>query len=234
MRSCTIEGCDRKHSSKGLCNLHMLRSIRTGSPLTPLKYYPDSCTVENCNGKHKEKGLCSKHFQRLKKHGSIKTEIHDLTSIQRFLKKTKINQTTGCIEWIGCKIPKGYGQFTANAISYRAHRFSYQYYIGPIPSEMFVLHKCDNRGCVNPDHLFLGTHDDNMKDMVNKNRSVHRYGELSPSATLTNREVIKIKEQIQSKSSYKEIMNNFNISKSILFDIRSGRSWSTISGEQNV
>ncbi len=226
MRVCSIDGCDRKHSSNGYCNMHAMRFYRLGSASAKLITYPDKCSVDGCGDKYKCSGLCSKHFQRLKKHGSLKKEFHDLSAIDRFTKKTKFNPDTGCIDWIGCKIPKGYGQFVSGGVSYRAHRFSYQHYIGEIPDDMFVLHRCDRPSCVNPKHLFLGTNDDNMKDMVNKKRSVHRHGERNPSVKITEEIAIEIKRMLHLDFKQKYIASILNVSIHIVSNIKKGISWS--------
>lgn len=79
-----------------------------------------------------------------------------------------------CWSWTGPVYPKGYGQCWKLGEQY-AHRVSYKIAFGEIPKGLFVLHKCDNPNCVRPSHLFLGTHQDNVKDMVNKKR--HQFGE---------------------------------------------------------
>lgn len=75
-----------------------------------------------------------------------------------------------CWEWTGTRPSNRYGQIVAHGKKTPAHRVAWMLYRGPIPEGMYVLHKCDNMGCVNPAHLFLGTLSDNMQDMVAKGR----------------------------------------------------------------
>jgi len=90
---------------------------------------------------------------------------------QRLLKKMKINDTTGCWEWQGGKNNIGYGLIRDGDKMRSTHRVSYEMYKGLIPKGMNVCHECDNPICVNPDHLWLGTMKDNIRDMMNKGRS---------------------------------------------------------------
>lgn len=88
---------------------------------------------------------------------------------------TKVKIAKQCWEWTASTYKKGYGSFWLNGRNVRAHRFSYEMLIGPIPAGMKVLHKCDNPKCVRPDHLFLGTINDNNKDKARKNRANNQY-----------------------------------------------------------
>lgn len=84
-----------------------------------------------------------------------------------------VNKTDSCWEW-DRPYKDGYGLFFADGQRMGAHRFSWILANGPIPDGLLVCHHCDNRCCVNPSHLFLGTHRDNMIDMVKKGRVVER------------------------------------------------------------
>lgn len=93
----------------------------------------------------------------------------------------KVDKTGDCWEWTGFKNRQGYGQFQVSTKNGQpAHRVSFELANGKIPDGMHVCHKCDNPPCVRPDHLFLGTPSDNMKDMVKKGRNI------SPNALKTH------------------------------------------------
>jgi hypothetical protein len=120
-----------------------------------------------------------------------------ITPEERFL--SRINKTDSCWLWIGTKRHQnGYGCLEVDGKLVSAHRFSWLLYHGNIPNDLFVLHKCDNKICVNPDHLFLGTQDENNKDRARKNRSWRGIGELSPAHKLTLEEVRNIRKDYNS------------------------------------
>lgn len=88
---------------------------------------------------------------------------------------------SGCIEWTGYRDPKGYGRYKTQGGEIIAHRVAYAMHYGGIPEGMHVLHRCDNRACCNPQHLFVGTAQDNMDDMKAKGRGARRFGEANPN-----------------------------------------------------
>jgi len=89
-----------------------------------------------------------------------------MDTLVRFKSKFVQNKENGCWDWIGTKASNGYGRFDIGCDKKTAHRVSWELFKGNIPSGKLVLHKCGNRGCVNPDHLHLGDHSDNMSDML--------------------------------------------------------------------
>lgn len=123
-----------------------------------------------------------------------------------------------------CK-SSGYGMIYINQRYYSAHRFSWELYNGRIPKGKFCLHRCDIRNCVNPDHLFLGTNKDNMRDKVKKGRANVPYGEKHHGSIINDNIAKKIKLNIKKGISAPEIAKNFNISKGIVFAIKSGKCW---------
>ena len=90
--------------------------------------------------------------------------------IDRFMSKVTV-LPDGCWKWIG-QIVQGYGVFRSGDHQYKAHRVSYTLFKGEIPKGMIIMHKCDNRRCVNPEHLVCGTQRENLHDMASKGRKV--------------------------------------------------------------
>lgn len=131
------------------------------------------------------------------------------------------NNKNPCIEWPK-KSRLGYGiiWFKSNRNFVLAHRIAWVYEHGEIPEGMFLCHSCDNRACVNVDHLFLGTPQDNSSDMVAKKRQMH--GEKHYNAKLSEADVKNIKE---SNLSSRALAKQYNVSKTNILDIKKNRIW---------
>lgn len=132
-----------------------------------------------------------------------------------------------CIIWEGRQNESGYGKIDLKINSkrkaYRAHRISYALFIGAIPNNLHVLHKCDNRLCVNPKHLFLGTHQENMQDMKNKKRAKAWKGEENSGAKLTEKEVLNIRASINIPIL--KLAQQYNVSKTAIERILNRKTW---------
>jgi hypothetical protein len=96
---------------------------------------------------------------------------NDKLLLKRFMDCVEIIPEHACWEWIGSKLKDSYGQLKVNNKTTRAHRLAYELFKGSIPKNMWLCHTCDNRGCVRPEHLFLGSPTDNVRDMINKGRN---------------------------------------------------------------
>ncbi len=137
-----------------------------------------------------------------------------MSTLERFFKYVeKSHDPDGCWLWIGGKIPDGYGMFRANKKHYVAHRFAYEHFVGDIPSGLYVCHACDVRACVNPAHLWLGTHGDNMRDMVEKGRTLAICGEKNGFARLTAEAVRDIRARyLQGGITQQSLADEYGVS----------------------
>lgn len=127
----------------------------------------------------------------------------------------------GCILWIGSKKPSGYGQIhTADGLLY-AHHVAWRFANGPIPQGMVIRHKCDVRDCINPDHLEIGTHADNVADKVARGRATN--GERSNLTKLTAAKVLEIRRR--SDETPKSLGDEFGVTASNIVAILKRKSW---------
>lgn len=150
-------------------------------------------------------------------------------SKKKFLKKVRI--TSSCWLWTGNRRGKGYGSFYSQGKHLSTHRVSYAFFNGEIPEGVHVLHHCDNRLCVRPSHLFLGSNEDNLKDMCLKNRQCK--GEDKPSNVLTEQDVINIRS-IGSSMSSRSIGQIYGIHHSTVLSIRKGKKWKYLLEEKEL
>lgn len=144
--------------------------------------------------------------------------------VERFEEKIEAVTESGCWIWTAYTAKNGYGKFGYRGKVVLAHRFSYEYYNGDIPEDKEVCHICDERGCVNPAHLFLGTRSDNMQDCKNKGRLVmpETAGEAHPMRKLTAKQVQQIKAE---KGTQTEIAKKYGIAQCTVSEIKRGKSW---------
>lgn len=131
-----------------------------------------------------------------------------------------------CWEWLAGK-SLGYGRIWINKNVYHAHRVLYELMVAPIPDGLFVLHHCDNPGCVNPKHLFIGNQADNMADASRKGRVAK--GELNGRSKLTNAQIISIREEYaQGNIRRMELADKYNTTYSNIGFIVRRKKWKNI------
>lgn len=141
----------------------------------------------------------------------------------RINKNVTLDSETGCWMWARGKDRYGYGYIKCPGIRLRAHRYAYEAFVGPIPDGMFVCHRCDVRACVNPEHLFIGTHRDNMADCATKGRNVH--GERHPGAKLSQGAVAKIFALRAQGASQSKIAARFGVSQQLVSRVLMRQCW---------
>lgn len=151
---------------------------------------------------------------------------------QRFWAKVnRVTHKLGCWIWLGWRDKDGYGNLSLpgrRGGSIRAHRFSWMIHYGPIPEGLCVCHKCDNPWCVNPKHLFLGTHYDNWHDMKDKRRwkpGGQLSGEKHTQAKLCDTDIREIRD---SNLSGPELARKFSVQKQTIYSIRNRQTWKHI------
>ena len=139
----------------------------------------------------------------------------------------KVEKAGDCWLWIAGKFKQGYGSFYFKGRHIKAHRMAWELTYGAIPEGKRVCHYCDNPSCTNPEHLFLGTQKDNIRDMMAKGRSptvgVSQVGEDNRNAKLTKEEALAI---YQSPAPCKLLAKLYPVSLQQIYNIKNGYRWS--------
>ena len=235
VRLCSVEGCDRKLYSRGFCKKHYNR-LKRNEQIEP-KVFAKVCTVEGREKKVKARGFCDMHYWRVKRTGEAgKADSRYSDSLEEKFEAsvdkngpTMPHMDTPCWVWTAYIIKSGYGILNAEGEKLRAHCFSYERHYGVSVGKMHVLHRCDNPPCVRPDHLFLGTHQDNMADKQSKGRQPR--GEKSGQAKLTARDVLGIRQMLAGGASQHATAEEYGVSRSCVLAIHLGNNWSWLKAD---
>jgi HNH endonuclease len=171
MGICMIEGCGRSWESRKMCHRHYENWRLRGSAI-PAKTQrlpgqpPSTCSIGDCGRPGRSLGLCNRHYENLRLRGSAIPQ-RDIPVWERITAIGWQAMPNGCQEWNGTRNEDGYGLFGER----RVHRLVYEHHKGQrLDPSTIVRHTCDNPPCGNPDHLLIGDHQDNMRDMVTRRR----------------------------------------------------------------
>lgn len=150
---------------------------------------------------------------------------------ERFWAKALVGD--GCWDWAGSLMPNGYGQMSVIPWPKKeyAHRIAFTLTNGLVPEGMDVCHSCDNRRCVRPSHLWLGTRADNLQDMVRKGRST--MGARNSQAKLRTKDVLAILAASAAGESKHQLAASFGVAPGHITQILSGRRWGHVKGGSN-
>jgi len=202
--------------------------------ITHLYTFDKYCTLSFLAKKYKcsivrIRNLLTSHKINIRGQAEAQTKrnvIEDKDSV-RFWEKVEIKSKKCCWEWNANKDGCGYGRFAFRKKLLSAHRFAYILTHGEILNNKHVLHKCDNPCCCNPDHLFLGTHQDNMKDRNSKRRSKggSLKGENNPRSRFTKKDIIAMRTMAVNGSKQKKIAKQFNTTQPVISGIINKKYW---------
>lgn len=196
------------------------------------------CRVDTCTKNGRYSGLCTTHHSRWYRNRSFEVgdgrrRYADSQRLVRFFDKV-ITSEDGCWIWTACTVRDGYGRVGVNGKLMLAHRYIFEQMYGPIPDGMEVCHICDNPPCVRPDHLFLGSHKDNMLDRDLKGRQARnagKKGERSHLAKLTDAQAAEIKQSYRPRDSVfggRALALHYGVSKATISLLVRGQTWTHV------
>lgn len=194
------------------------------------------CGCKGCDLPVLAMGMCNKHWRRNKLYGSPfviarqTAMFKGLPAKERFNRQYKINGE--CWEWSSAIDRDGYGRFSAelHGVSYqKAHRYSWALHNGKqVPDGMSVCHSCDNRKCVNPAHLWIGTNEENMLDKIAKGRHRNLRGEDHPDSILTEIQVLSI---LADARPHTVLAQEYGVHAQTISSIKTRKSWAHLDVE---
>ncbi|MED1304580.1 hypothetical protein BK704_35015 [[Bacillus thuringiensis] serovar konkukian] len=181
-----------------------------------------TCIMEGCEKEKVARGMCHKHYMRYRR--SKHSEIDGLGKRINF--EINDNGCFICISHKPSETSHGYFGFRRNNKRYLLHRFIYEEMFGEIPEGLVVKRKCDNKKCINPEHLELGTIADNVKDAAA--RRLFPSGEKHYSTILTKRNVIEIKQLINEGETLTSLSRKYGVCVQTIANIKNGVTWKYI------
>lgn len=187
------------------------------------KFKAHLCHIKRGGGKYCSQSCAKKHTRE-----SATKKLEGNPRDRFFSNIKKEEGGIGCWVWTGLASKQGYGRMTIKKRQKLAHRYSWEIHIGEIPDEMFVCHRCDNPTCVNPDHLFVGSRADNVKDMHEKNRNRDDRGSKHPMAKLNEDKVIQIRKKINNGDRQIDLAKEYDVHPMTISNIKNRKKWKHI------
>ena len=219
MRTCAIEGCDRKHFGRGWCQMHHRRWYEHGDPLVTLHSSdrPSVCSVPSCERPHQARGYCNVHAHRDRRYGDpLGGSEYRGDLALNIAQRYEVHASTGCWQWTGPTDQKGYGKVRIGRYGPQrmAHRASYEVAVGPIPDGLSLDHLCGNTGCINPDHLEPVTHVENCR--------------RGKGSKLSMEDARAIRERFAGGASKLALAREFGVSPTTIRSVVTGESWKEV------
>lgn len=153
-------------------------------------------------------------------------EVFGPTATERFLAKISKASIGDCWEFTGGISKSGYGAFWLNGKTVSAHKVSYLMFNGRIPNDQLIRHICDNKKCVNPEHLILGTVSDNAKDAVERGRWARQHGQYNGIAKFTYEQVEAIREEYNKGAwTYQALADKYEVALSVMWELINHKSY---------
>lgn len=181
------------------------------------------CNIGDCKKKQYCKGMCKVHYNKSYLYGDphYNGRVHRRKKIE-----FEINRD-GCFECTSHTLNSGgYAEYWFNRNKYVMTRYIYTECFGEIPDDLMIRHKCDNPKCINPEHLELGTPQDNVNDMVERGRNAK--GERNGSAKLSNSDVRQIKDLLSKKYTCAEISRMYGVARTSISSIKLNKTWRSV------
>lgn len=173
----------------------------------------------HCDKQAHARQLCHMHYARELRAGALIPKAKE--SPQQYILNRIVVQPTSCWEWVKCKY-LGYGRLVLNKKHWAAHVYSYVAFVGPVPVGLQINHKCHNRACVNPNHLYAGTQKENVRDMDDSFRRNQARGARAGNSKITD----DVAKSIFNASGFgKDIAQQYGISQSLVYAIKNKKVW---------
>lgn len=187
------------------------------------------CAKPECHRAAHARGLCGAHYMAAKRSGELPETRRNTQSMplgQRLQFYGWTVTDSGCWEWNGNRFSNGYGQLYVAGRKHLTHRLAYETWVGPIPEGLLIRHKCDNKPCINPDHLETGTDADNKRDMIERGLD-GVVGEKNKNAVLTEDDVRNIRSLVAKggRGAGAKAARQYGVSQATISWVVSGKRW---------